>query len=169
MAAMHKMPFIIVLTAWMVGGTLYAAQQAKPKPAAKPPGACTLVKATEIGQILGTSIANGVPHTDERADVCIFLSREGDRVDIFVHRTQDKRDLNSLLAQAKKALPKSTTVREVPNLGEKALMVEDTPGSAAVSVYRGGDSFVVAVLKKTSGTKADVAAEKIARLAYRHF
>jgi hypothetical protein len=57
----------------------------------------------------------------------------------------------------------------VPGLGDKALLVDLPTRETLLSVYRAGDTLVVSVLEAGDGAKADAAAEKIARKAFKRF
>ncbi len=73
-----------------------------------------------------------------------------------------------MAADVRKRFP-SAKVRELPGLGEKALIIENLQGGTMLSVYRGGDSLVVSVYGISDSAKAEAAVEKIARKAYAHF
>lgn len=165
---MPKTSAILLLMVLTFGGVTRAAQQAKPNVAAKPPSACSLVTRAEIEQAIGTTIGNGVTHEAGEADVCAYANSKGNKVNIFVSRSQNKRDFSALVGQAKEALP-NAKVREFQGLGERALLVEDPNGPTILSVYRGGDALVVSVYGIPNGPKAEAAVEKIARKAYKRF
>lgn len=167
-AIMHKRSPILLLVPWIFGGVIYAAQHAKPNPTAKPRSACAIVTKAEIEQAIGTAIGGGVPHELEKADVCTYANPKGNKVNIFISRAQGKRDLSTLVVEAQKALPKAK-VRELPGLGEKALLVADPKGGTILSVYRGGDSLVVSVYGIDNNAKAEAAVEKIAQKAFSRF
>ena len=120
---MHKTPLIVLMPLLILGGTINAAEQAKPRPAAKPLSACALVTKAEIAEVIGTAIGDGKPMKDRTMDICAFTTPKGDKVGIFVTRSPAKRDLSKALDQARKAMP-IATVREVPGLGDKALLVD---------------------------------------------
>ena len=164
---MHKTPLIVLMPLLILGGTINAAEQAKPRPAAKPLSACALVTKAEIEEVIGTAIGNGMPMKDGTMDVCAFTTPKGDKVSIFVSRSPDKRDLSKAVDQAREAMP-TAKVREVPGLGDKALLV-DLPNRTLLSVYRAGDTLVVSVAEAGDGAKADAVAEKIARKAFKRF
>jgi hypothetical protein len=153
---------------WTLEGALRAAQQTKPNPAAKPLSACAVVTKAEIEQAIGITMGNGMPHRAREADVCAYENKKGNKVNIFVTRSQEKRNLNTLVDDAKKALPKAK-VQELRGLGEKALLVEDPKGPTILSIYRGGDVLVVSVYGISNRTTAEAAVEKIARKAFRRF
>jgi len=166
--AMHKTPLIVLMPLLILGGTINAAEQAKPRPAAKPPSACALVTKAEISEVIGKTIGDGMPSKDRTMDVCAFTTPKGDTVSIFVTRSPDKRDLSKAVDQAREAMP-TAKVREVPGLGDKALLVDLPTRETLLSVYRAGDTLVVSVLEAGDGAKADAAAEKIARKAFKRF
>jgi hypothetical protein len=145
-----------------------APQQTKPTPAAKQLSACAVVSKAEIEQAIGTTLGNGMPHGAREADVCVYENGKGNRVNIFVTRSNEKRNLNTLVVEAKKALPQAK-VQEIQGLGDKALLVEDPKGPSMLSIYRGGDALVVSVYGISDRAKADAAVEKIARKAFRRF
>lgn len=153
---------------WIFGGTMNAAQQAKPNPAPKPLGACALVTKAEIEQAIGTAIGNAVPHLEGKTDVCTYQNPKGNKVEIVVSRSQLKRNFSTLVDEAQKALP-NAKVQDFPGLGEKALLVDYPKGDTLLSVYRGGDALVVSVSGIANGAKADAAVEKIARRAFKRF
>jgi len=163
---MPKMPLILLLTLGTVAGALDAAPQAKPTPTVNPLGACGLVTKAEIEQAIGTAIGNGVPHQARKDAVCAYANSKGNKVNIFMSRSLDKRNLNTLVAEAKMAMPQAK-VREFPGLGDKALMVEHPNGGTMLSVYRGGDVLVVSVYGIANSAKAEAAVEKIARKAFK--
>lgn len=174
---MHKTPFIVLLPLLILGGTVIAADQSKTRPAVKPPSACALVTKVEIEEVIGTVVGNGTPMNDRKMDICTFRNTKGDEVEILVTRSLAKRDLSKALEEARKAIP-TATVREVPGLGDKALLVDQPSGGTLLSVYRAGDTLVVSVLEaKRPGAvseaghhaKADATAEKIARKAFKRF
>ena|SRR5271157_3135060 len=169
---MYKTPLIVLMPLLILGGTINAAEQAKPpRPAVKPPpSACTLVTKAEVQEAIGTAVSAGVllPDPNIRMDACAFKSPKGEVVSIFLSRSADKRDLSQLVDQAKKAVP-DASVREVPGLGEKAILVDLSSGESLLSVYRAGDSFVVSISKTGDRAKQDAAAEKIARRAFKRF
>jgi hypothetical protein len=143
-------------------------QPSKTQPAAKTRSACELITQAEIEQAIGTALSNRQSHKDAEADVCVFGDAQGDQIGIFVSRSNDKRDLNSLVAKTKETLP-NAKIRELPGLGQKAILA-DSPGSATMlSVYRGGDALVVSVTLVHNSAKTDAAAETIARKAYKRF
>jgi len=165
---MNKTPLIVLIPLLILGGTINAAEQAKPRQAVKPPtGACALVTKAEIQEVIGT-VGAGVPVPNPKMDACAFKTSKGDVVSIFVSHSTDKRDLSKLVDEAKKAVP-GASVREVPGLGDKAILVDLPNGESLLSVYRAGDSFVVSVSEAGGGAKADAAAEKIARKAFKRF
>jgi hypothetical protein len=166
--AMHKTPLIVLMPLLILGGTINAAEQAKPRPAAKPLGACALVTKAEIEEVIRTAIGGGMPMKDRKMDICAFTTPKGDEVSIFVARSPAKRDLSKALDEAREAMP-NATVREVPGLGDKALLVDLPMHGTLLSVYRAGDTLVVSVLEAGDGAKADAAAEKIARKAFKRF
>ena len=165
---MHKSSLIVLMPLLILGGTINAAEQAKPRPAAKPLSACALVTKAEIAEVIGTAIGDGMPRKDRTMDVCAFTTPKGDKVSIFVTRSPAKRDLSKALDEAREAMP-TATVREVPGLGDKALLVDLPTRDTLLSVYRAGDTLVVSVLEAGDGAKADAAAEKIARKAFKRF
>jgi hypothetical protein len=175
---MHKTPLIVLMPLLIFGGTINAAEQAKPPTAAKPLSACALVTKAEIAEVMGTAFGDGMPKKDSKMDTCAFTTRKGDEVKIFVARSPVKRDLSKALDQARRAM-QFATVREVPGLGDKALLVDQRTGGTLLSVYRAGDTLVVSVWKVGGGAKAsaamadtakaDAAAEKIARKAFKRF
>jgi len=164
---MHKTLVPLILL-WTLEGTLSAAPQTKPKPAAKPLSACAVVTKAEIEQAIGTTLGNGMPHGVREADVCAYENKKGNKVNIFVSRSNDKRDLTTLVEEAKKALPKAK-VQEIKGLGDKALLVDDPKGPSMLSIYRRGDALVVSVYGISDRAKADAAVEKIARKAFGRF
>lgn len=166
--AMHKTPLIVLMPLLILGGTINAAEQAKPRPAAKPLSACALVTKAEIEEVIGRAISDGMPRKDRTMDICAFTTPKGDQVNIFVTRSPAKRDLSKALDQAREAMP-GATVREVQGLGDKALLVDHPTRGTLLSVYRAGDTLVVSVLEAGDGAKADAAAEKIARKAFKRF
>ena len=95
-AIMHKTPPILLLMLWILGSAINAAQQTKSGPTAKPCSACALVTKAEIEQAIGTAIGNGVPQQAAKADVCAYANPKGNKVNIFISRSQDKRDLSTL-------------------------------------------------------------------------
>ena len=165
---MHKASLIVLMPLLILGGTINATEQAKPHPAAKPLSACALVTKAEIKEIIGTAIGDGVPRKDGTTDICAFKTPKGEQVNIFVTRSPAKRDLSKALDQAREAMP-TATVREVPGLGDKALLVDLPIHGNLFSVYRAGDTLVVSVLEAGDRAKADAAAEKIARKAFKRF
>jgi hypothetical protein len=165
---MHKSSFIVLMPLLILAGTINAAEQAKPRPAAEPLSACALVTKAEITEVIGTAIGDGRPMKDRDMDVCAFRTPKGDEVRIFVTRSTAKRDLGKVLGEARKAMP-TATVREVPGLGDKALLVDLPAQGTLLSVYRAGDALVVSVSEASDGAKADAAAEKIARKAFKRF
>ena len=165
---MHKTPLIVLMPLLILGGTINAAEQAKPGPAAKPLGACALVTKAEIEEVIGRAIGDGRPMKDRDMDVCAFTTPKGDKVGIFVTRSPAKRDLSKALDEAREAMP-GATVREVPGLGDKALLVDLPTSGTLLSVYRAGDTLVVSVLEAGDGAKAHAAVEKIARKAFKRF
>jgi hypothetical protein len=165
---MHKSTFIVIMLLLILGGTLKAAEQAKARPAAGPLSACALVTKAEIQEALGTAVGNGISGKDRNMDICAFSTPKGDKVDIFVTRSSDKRDLNKVIDEARKAMPLAA-VREVPGLGDKAILVDSPTSGTLLSVYRAGDSLVVSVWGAGGGAKADAVAEKIARKAFHRF
>ena len=170
---MHKSSLIVLMPLLILGGTINAAEQAKPGPAAKPLGACALVTKAEISEAIGKAIGDGKPMKDRTMDICAFTTPKGDKVGIFVARSSAKRDLSKALDQTRKAMPIST-VREVPGLGDKALLVDLPMHGTLLSVYRAGDTLVVSVVEaglpgKAGTANADAAAEKIARIAFKRF
>jgi hypothetical protein len=165
---MHRSSLIALIPLLILGGTINAAEQAKPRPAAKPLSACALVTKAEIKQIIGRAIGDGVPRKKDDMDVCTFTTPKGEQVNIFVTRSPAKRDLSKAVDQAKGAMP-DATVREVPGLGDKALLVELPVHGTLLSVYRAGDTLVVSVLVADDRAKADAAVEKIARKAFKRF
>ena len=167
-AIMHKAPPILLLTLWILGGAINAAQQIKLNPTAMPRSVCALVTKAEIEQAIGTTIGKGMAGKAGKDDVCAYTNSKGTKVKIVISRSQAKRDLTSLVDKAKKALP-NAKVREFPGLGEKALLVEIPKGDTMLSVYRGGDALVVSVNGIGEGAKAHAAVEKIARKAFSRF
>jgi hypothetical protein len=165
---MDKSPFIVLMPLLILAGTINAAEQTKPRPAAEPLSACALVTKAEIKEVIGTAIGDGRPMKDGTTDICAFTTPKGDDVRIFVTRSSTKRDLSKAVDQARKAMP-TATVREVPGLGDKALLVDLPAQGTLLSVYRAGDTLVVSVLEAGDGAKADAAAEKIARKAFSRF
>ena len=165
---MHKTPLIVLMPLLILGGTINAAEQAKPRPAAKPLSACALVTKAEIEEVIGRAIGDGRPMKDRDMDVCAFTTPKGDKVGIFVTRSPAKRDLSKALDEAREAMP-GATVREVPGLGDKALLVDLPTSGTLLSVYRAGDTLVVSVLEAGDGAKAHAAVEKIARKAFKRF
>jgi hypothetical protein len=165
---MHKSSLIVFMPLLILAGTINAAEQAKPSPAAKPLSACALVTKAEIKEIIGTAIGDGVPRKDGTTEICAFKTPKGEQVNIFVTRSPAKRDLSKALDQAREAMP-TATVREVPGLGDKALLVDLPIHGNLFSVYRAGDTLVVSVLEAGDRAKADAAAEKIARKAFKRF
>lgn len=165
---MHKSSLIVLMPLLTLGGTINAAEQAKPRPAAKPLSACALVTKAEIKEIIGRAIGAGMPRKDRTMDICAFTTPKGEQVNIFVTRSPTKRDLSKAVDEARKAMP-TATVREVPGLGDKALLVNLPSHGTLLSVYRAGDTLVVSVLEAGDGAKADAAAEKIARKAFQRF
>ena len=109
-----------------------------------------------------------MPRKDGTTDICAFKTPKGEQVNIFVTRTPAKRDLSKALDQARESMP-TATVREVPGLGDKALLVDLPIHGNLFSVYRAGDTLVVSVLEAGDGAKADAAAEQIARKAFKRF
>lgn len=167
-AIMHKFPPILFLMLGVLAGAINAAQQPQPPQPVKPFVPCTLVSKADIEQAIDTPVGYGVPQMTAREDVCAYSNPKGTTVKISVYRSQNKRDLSTLADAARKALP-NATVRELPGLGEKALLVEYPKGGTMLSVYRGGDALVVMVYGIANGAKADAAAEKIARKAFSRF
>ena len=165
---MHKSSLIVLMPLLILGGTINAAEQAKPRPAAKPLSACALVTKAEIEEVIGRAIGDGRPMKDRDMDVCAFTTPKGDKVGIFVTRSPAKRDLSKALDEAREAMP-GATVREVPGLGDKALLVDLLIQGTLLSVYRAGDTLVVSVLEAGDGAKAHAAVEKIARKAFKRF
>jgi len=168
---MHKTPSVLLLMFWICAGAVAAAQQPQaPKviPVRNPAGVCGLVAKADIEQAIGTPIGYGVPRMTHDADVCTYSEPKGSKVNILVSRFAEKRDLSHAVDQAKKGVP-DAKVRELPGLGDKALLVEDPKGPTMLSIYRGGDALVVSVYGIPSGPKAEAAVEKIARKAYKHF
>jgi hypothetical protein len=170
-ATMHKTPSILLLMFLMFAGAVAAAQQPKaPKviPVRNPAGVCGLVTQADIEQALGVSIGYPVPQMAHDADVCNYSNSKGNKVNVLVSRSPKKRDLSHAVEQAKKGVP-DAKIRELPGLGDKALLVEAPKGPIMLSIYRGGDALVVSVYGMPSGPKAEAAVEKIARKAYKHF
>jgi hypothetical protein len=165
---MHMTPSILLLTLSLLRGDISAAQQTKPKATVKPLGPCALVTKAEIEQAIGTGIGPGALGRTGKAEACTYLNPKGIKLNIYVSRSQDKRNLGSLVDEAKKALPQAK-VREFPGLGEKALLVEYPNGGTMLSVYRGGDALVVSVYGIANEAKAEAAVEKIARIAFKRF
>lgn len=143
-----------------------AAQQTKPKPTAKLRTACDLITKAEIEQAIGTTVDVGIPHKNDKAETCAFRKENRDAAGFFISRSKDKRDLNVLVAKTKETLPMAK-VREVPGLGQKAILVDDPNVGTMLSVYRGGDALVVSVAKTGNGVKPDAAAETIARKVFK--
>ena len=104
-ALMQKTLLTLLLMLWIVVGALNAAGQANSGQALKSRNACALVTKAEIDQIIGTSMSNGIPHEDDQADACAFVNPRGYKIGIFISRSQERRDLNTLVSQAKEALP----------------------------------------------------------------
>jgi hypothetical protein len=165
---MHNRPPILLLVLWIFGGAIYAAQQAKPNPTAKPRSACAIVTKAEIEQAIGTALGKGMPQTAGLADGCAYENPKGNKVEIVISRSRGKYDLSTLADAARKRLP-NAKVREFPGLGEKALLVEYPKGGTMLSVYRGGDSLVVSVYGIGNSAKAEAAVEKIAQKAFSRF
>ena len=167
---MHKTPLILTLVLWILGGALWAAQLTKPRPAAKLRSACELITKAEIEQATGTPVSAGFQHKDEKANAesCAFKQDEHDTVGVLITRSNDKRDLSVLVAKTKEALPEAK-VRELPGLGQKAILADDPKIGTMLSVYRGGDALVVSVTLTGKGVTADAAAETIARKAFKRF
>ena len=165
---MHKTPPILLLMLWIFAGAIDAAQQAKLNPSAKSLSACTLVTKAEIEQAIGTVVGTAVQRQVGKAYVCTYENPKGNKVNIFIARAQGKRDLSTLLVEAQKALPQAK-VRELPGIGEKALLVTDPKGGTILSVYRGGDSLVVSVYGISNNAKAETAVEKISKKAFSRF
>jgi hypothetical protein len=165
---MHKILPILLLTLSAVAGAMVITQQAKPKLSLKPTSACALVTKAEIEQAIGTTIGKGVPHQAGKADVCAYANAKGNKVSIFVTRSQQKRNFSTLAAEAQKALPQAK-VQELPGLGDKALLVEHAKAGTLVSIYRGGDVLVVSVYGIANSAKAAAAVERIARKAFSRF
>ncbi len=109
-----------------------------------------------------------MPQTAAQADGCAYENPKGSKVEIVISRSRGKRDLSTLVVEAQKALPQAK-VRELPGLGEKALLVTDAKGGTILSVYRGGDSLVVSVYGIGNSAKAEAAVEKIAQKAFSRF
>lgn len=167
-AIMHKISPILFLMLGVLAGAINAAQQPQPPQRVEPFVPCTLVTKADIEQAIGTPVGYGVPQMTAREDVCAYSNPNGTTVKISVYRSQNKRNLSTLADGARKALP-NATVRELPGLGEKALLVEYPKGGTMLSVYRGGDALVVMVYGIANGAKADAAVEKIARKAFSRF
>ena len=165
---MQKTPLIVLMPLLILGDTINAAQQAIARPAAKPLGACALVTKAEIQEVVGTAVGDGMPTKDGNMDICTFTTPKILDVRIFVNRSPVKRDLSKVLDEARKAMP-TATVREVPGLGDKALLVDRLTGGTLLSVYRARDTLVVSVLEARHGANQDAAAEKIAREAFKRF
>jgi hypothetical protein len=166
---MHKTTLIVLLPLCLLGGAVKAAEQAKPSPAAKPLSACSLVTKPEVEHAIGMTISAVEPMKSPRADACAFTTQKGGaKVAIFAARSQEKRDLSKALDKIRTAMP-SANVRELPGLGEKALLVEHPTLGTMLSVYRAGDSLVVSVSDMRDVAKADAAAEMIARKAFSRF
>jgi hypothetical protein len=165
---MHRASLIVLMPLLILAPTINAAQQAKPYPAAKPLSACALVTKAEIEEVIGKAFGDGKPMKDRNMDICTFTTPKGDEVRIFVTRSPAKRDLSKALDEAREGLP-GATVREVPGLGDKALLVDLPVHGTLLSVYRGGDTLVVSVLEAGDGAKAHAAVEKIARKAFKRF
>jgi hypothetical protein len=166
---MHKTPSILLLMFVIFGGAVAAAQQPKPPkviPVKNPAGVCGLVTKADIEQAIGAPIGYPVPQMAHDADVCTYTTPKGNKVNILLSRSAKKRDLSHALEQAKKGVP-DAKVRELPGLGDKALLVEDPKGPTMLSIYRGGDALVVSVYGMPIGPKAEAAVEKIARKAYK--
>ncbi len=165
---MSKTPLIVFIVLLTLGSTINAAEQPKLRLVPKTLTACALVTKAEIAEAIGTPIGKGEPMEDRNMDICAFTTPKGDKLSIFVTRTPAKRNLSNALAEARKAMP-TATIREVPGLGEKALLVEQPTGGALLSVYRAGDTLVVSVPETGDRAKTDAAAEKIARKAFKRF
>jgi hypothetical protein len=167
-AIMHKIPPVLFLMLGVLAGAINAAQVVKPNVNTTPGRACTIVSKAEIEQAIGIALGKGMPQAAGEADVCAYENPKGNKVKIVISRSRGKRDLSTLAAAARKALP-NATVRELPGLGEKALLVEYPKGGTMLSVYRGGDALVVSLYGIANGAKADAAVEKIARKAFSRF
>jgi hypothetical protein len=186
---MQKTPLIVLMPLLILGGCTNVPEQVKPRPAgqtkprpaeqakppmaAKPGGACALVTKAEIQEVIGKAIVAVTPMNDSKTDICAFNTKKGDEIRIYAAHSSGRRDLSNALGEARKALP-SATIREVPGLGDKALLVEHPTRGTLLSVYRAGDTLVVSVLQAGPRSKADVAkadaeAEKIARKAFQRF
>ena len=162
---MRKTPTILLLMLWLCGGANNVSAQAKPSPAAKPLRACALITKAEVEQAIGTTVDRGIPHDSTKADVCTFANQLGNKVNIYLSRSPNPRDLSTLEEETKKILP-NAKIRPFPGLGDKALLLDDANGGTMLSVYRGGDSLVVSVYGIRDGAKADAAVEAIARKAF---
>ena len=166
---MHKTPSNLLSIFLISVGAVAAAQQPKaPKviPVPNPAGVCGLVTKADIEQALGVSIGYPVPQMAHDADVCSYSNPKGSKVNILLSRSPKKRDLSHAVEQAKKGVP-DAKIRELPGLGDKALLVQAPKGPTMLSIYRGGDALVVSVYGMPSGPKAEAAVEKIARKAYK--
>lgn len=169
MIAVMKTAFIPFVMLWILAGTMSAAQQIASEPAATPLSACELVTKAEVEQAIGTTVDECRPRmTNKKVDNCVFSKGRRDAVALFVSRTNDDRDIDSLFAKTKEKFPHAK-IREVPGLGQKAFLVKDRRRSTMLSVYRGGDALVVSVSLTAKGTNPDAAAETIARKAFKHF
>jgi hypothetical protein len=165
---MSKTPLIVFIVLLTLGSTINAAEQPKLHLVPKTLTACALVTKAEIAEAIGSPIGKGTPTQDRDMDICTFTTPKGNEVSIYVTRSPAKRNLNNVLAEARKAMP-TATIREVPGLGEKALLVEQLIGGTLLSVYRAGDTLVVSVPEAGDRAKTDAAAEKIARKAFERF
>jgi len=148
-------------------GQSNSAQQPKSTRILNPAGVCGLVTKAEIEEAIGTSIGYGVPQMAREADVCTYSDPKGTKVNVLLSRSKKPRDLSKAVEQAKKGVP-DATVREIPGLGDKALLVESPAGPTMFSIYHGGDALVVSVYGLQAGPKTEAAAEKIARKAFKH-
>jgi len=153
---------------WIVsiaGGAQGAARPAKPNQIQKGIGACYVVPKADIEQAIGTGLGNGVPQLTVDANICRYENSKGNKVEIVISHSQGKRDLSTLVDEAKKRLP-DAKIQDLPGLGDKALLVDYPKGGTSLSVYRGSDVLVVSVYGIADAAKAHAAVEKIARKVF---
>jgi hypothetical protein len=93
---MHKMSLTVLMPLLILGCRINVPEQAGPRPAAKPLGACALITNAEIGEIIGEAFGKGVPKKNGTTDVCTFSTRKGEKVDLFVTRSPAKRNLSKV-------------------------------------------------------------------------
>jgi hypothetical protein len=165
---MHKTHIIVVIQLLILAGTIDAAEQAKPQPQPKALSACALVTKAEVAEAIGMPVVTRTPTQEHNMDICAYTTANGDKIGIYATRKPGKRNLSNAVAEARKAMP-NTAIKEVPGLGEKALLVEQLTGGTLLSVYRAADTLVVSVPELGDRAKTDAAAEKIARKAFKRF